>query len=92
MKCQRCGIDLTGGLGAYSWYGEVTALGEDAAVIPETGKDDKVMKDMIFKQLQSMTAEQIERDVYQQWEGLLCRNCRNELGEVLDLFFNRKGV
>jgi len=36
--------------------------------------------------LSAMDPEEIENDVYQLWEGVLCRPCRLELGKLLARF------
>jgi hypothetical protein len=83
MKCQRCGTDLAGGRGAYAIRCEATAVGEDVSLTPDEIRDQEALKEQLFEQLEAMSAEELERDVYQLWEGGLCRECRKELGEVL---------
>ena len=89
MKCQRCGVGLPGSRGAYRWRSEVVALGEDVLCptgIEENGKTRR----HILEELAVMTSEEIEQDVYQLWEGVLCHCCRFELGRILGLFMNKK--
>jgi hypothetical protein len=89
MKCHVCGIELKGGRGAYKFRCETVAIGEDAVFLEEVEGDRKLCREKILQELATMTPQQIERDVIQQWDALLCRRCREELGEALDLFFNR---
>jgi hypothetical protein len=87
MKCQKCGADLSGGRGAYVIRCEATAVGEDVTLSANEVIDQEALKEHLFEQLEAMSAAEVERDVYQLWEGVLCRECRGELGEVLTLFF-----
>lgn len=83
MKCQRCGAELTGGRGAYAIRCEATAIGEDDILTSDEIIDQEMLKEQLFEQLEAMSAEEVERDVYQLWEGVLCRECRGELGDAL---------
>jgi len=91
MNCQRCGVELPGGRGAYRWRGEVLALGEDA-LCPANGdvEDIETTRQRLLAQLAAMNPQQIETDVYQLWEGVFCRYCRFELGRVLEKFLSDK--
>lgn len=88
MNCQRCGVELPGGRGAYRWRSEVMALGEDA--LYPTGIDDATKtRQRLLEELAVMTPEEVEHDVYQLWEGVFCRCCRFELGRILGLFLKK---
>ena len=88
MKCRKCGVDLTGGRGAYRWRGEVAAIGEDALKPAESAEEREEIFQRLFDELARMKSEEIERDVYQLWEADLCRLCRRELGDLLDRFLD----
>lgn len=90
MICQRCGRELEKGRGAYHFRCEMTAMGEDIVIPKETEMDRQALLQCLMEELEKMTPEQIEKDVYQQWQGTLCRPCRSELAEALSLFFNRR--
>lgn len=86
MKCKRCGLDIVGGRGAYRWRSEVFALGEDVLSSDDTVVDPKEYRRQIFEELSVMSPEEIDNDVYQLWEGVLCRPCRLELGKLFRKF------
>ncbi len=86
MKCRRCGIDLTGGRGAYHWRSELAAIGEDFIRPIEAAEGWEEYRERLFDELASMSSEEINNDVYQLWEGELCRLCRVEFGNLLDRF------
>lgn len=86
MKCQRCGLEITSGRGAYQWRSEVIALGEDVISSTEGVGDLDEFRRQVFEELSSMSAEEIDNDVYQLWEGVLCRPCRLEFGKLLRRF------
>lgn len=86
MKCERCGVELTGGRGAYRWRSEVVAVGEDAVMGAGINGDWEAERQRIFEELSAMSAEEIDNDVYQLWEGVLCRLCRFEFGRLLKRF------
>ncbi|MBU0519999.1 hypothetical protein KKA00_06105 [bacterium] len=80
---------MEGGRGAYHFRCEMTAIGEDIGILKDTDVDRDTLLRCLMEELKNMTPEQIEADVYQQWQGTLCRPCRTELAEALNLFFNR---
>lgn len=88
MKCRKCGVDLTGGRGAYHWRSEVAAVGEDALKPARSEEDREQIFQRLFDELAQMNPAEIERDVYQLWEADLCRQCRRELGDLLDRFLD----
>jgi hypothetical protein len=79
---------LTGGRGAYRWRGEAAALGEDASKPARSTEEREEIFRHLFDELSRMSPEEIERDVYQLWEADLCRQCRRELGDLLDRFLS----
>ncbi len=90
MRCDRCKITLTGGRGAYAWRCETTAIGADTLPPVDTLMEREAIYRQIFEELQTMSPEEVERDVYQLWEGILCATCRKELGERLDSFLDEQ--
>ncbi|RJP79889.1 MAG: hypothetical protein C4524_04505 [Candidatus Zixiibacteriota bacterium] len=86
MKCQRCGVALPGGRGAYRWRSEVVAMGEDA-LYPSGGSEDADQaRERLLARLAVMSEQEIEADVYQLWEGMICRCCRFELGRIMGMY------
>ncbi len=86
MRCERCGMELMGGRGAYHWRSEVAAIGDDVLSSTEIDLDLEKYRRRLFEELSAMDPEEIENDVYQLWEGVLCRPCRLELGKLLARF------
>ncbi len=89
MKCQRCGVELPGNRGAYRWRSEVFALGEDSLCPSgEEEQDLEKTRARLLAELAALSPEENEADVYQLWEGVVCRFCRFELGRILGMFLN----
>lgn len=86
MKCQRCGVELPGGRGAYRWRSEVVAIGDDALYPVAEDDEREILRRRWLAELAAMTPELIEADVYQLWEGVICRYCRFELGKLYQRF------
>jgi len=86
LKCIRCGAKLETGRGAYLWRLEFTAIGEDVQQPFEAFGDIESYRTRLLQELADLRAEEIENDVYQKIEAVLCRPCRLELGKFISWF------
>jgi hypothetical protein len=84
-------VELPGGRGAYRWRSEVVALGDDALYPSGDADAQNKTRERLLEQLAAMTSHEIEADVYQLWQGVICRYCRFELGRLMEKYL-RNGM
>jgi len=50
MRCERCGMELMGGRGAYHWRSEVAAIGDDVLSSTEIDLDLEKYRRRLFEE------------------------------------------
>lgn len=81
QKCFRCGKGLRPGNLTYVTQVRIFAGFDGILLEPEGGVDQQLKR--LLKQIEQSNPEDLEKEVYQEFNLILCKSCRDRLvGEI----------
>lgn len=80
-KCFRCGKELPPGSLSYVVNIEVFAGFDGYLIEPEEGLDEELKK--LFEQIEGADPEELEKEVYEEFNLVLCKSCRDRFVEEI---------
>jgi ribosomal protein S27E len=83
VRCARCGKRLKKGGLSYRLKAEL--LSHFDGYIQDSGKSLAELVEKIEQDMEQMTEEQLQTQVYQKFEYIVCPDCRNEIERFLNL-------
>ena len=94
QKCFRCGKDLPPGSLTYVTQIRIFSGFDGILLEPEEGVDRQLRQ--LLKQVEQSNPEDLEKEVYQEFNLILCKSCRDRLVDEIEhpwegLFQIRRG-